>query len=219
MIDSLLRLSRTNGLDSPSTNGPDARMGSPPGGSILMTRAPISASCIVANGPAMNTPSSSTVTPESGPAVPSPFIIFLADIVVDFELIDAAVDSCLDRLRESSSTSRASRFDCRSGEQLGQCHSVDACEILGLGATGEAVGQVDRIRRSIAQCWQQCILCHRHRGFVMALLHAEVAGQTAASREFAHRCTCAFDELPVCGETHDGMLVAVRLDDDRAACE
>src|SRR5690606_23825172 len=53
--------------------GPDARSESPdPGVSILMTRAPMSASCIVAYGPAMKTPTSSTVTPASGPAVRSP---------------------------------------------------------------------------------------------------------------------------------------------------
>ena len=48
-MDSLLRLSRRNGLECPSRNGPEARSESPdPGVSILMTRAPMSANCIVA---------------------------------------------------------------------------------------------------------------------------------------------------------------------------
>src|ERR1700754_3056925 len=65
--DSLLRFSRTKGELSPSRNGPVARTGSPPAGfSTLITRAPRSASCIVANGAAMKAPTSRTVTPDNG---------------------------------------------------------------------------------------------------------------------------------------------------------
>ena len=64
----LPRLSRRKGELSPSTNGPVLRTGSPPSGlSTLTTSAPRSASCMVANGAAMKTPTSSTRTPASAP--------------------------------------------------------------------------------------------------------------------------------------------------------
>ena len=63
------RFKRRNGELSPLTNGPDARTGSPSRLSTLITSAPRSASCSVANGAAMNTPTSSTRTPSSAPGV------------------------------------------------------------------------------------------------------------------------------------------------------
>src|SRR6266849_4528931 len=62
----LLRFSRMKLEDSPSMNGPLARVWSPPSGfSILTTSAPRSASCSVQNGAAMKLPTSSTRIPAS----------------------------------------------------------------------------------------------------------------------------------------------------------
>src|SRR6267143_2128128 len=68
----LFRFSRRKLDDSPSRNGPLARVWSPPSGfSILMTSAPRSASCRVQNGAAMKLPTSSTRIPDSAASASS----------------------------------------------------------------------------------------------------------------------------------------------------
>ena len=52
---------------SPGANGCVARHGSPVGGSILMTSAPMSARICPAKGPATKLPNSMTLIPSSGP--------------------------------------------------------------------------------------------------------------------------------------------------------
>ena len=66
------RLSISNGgFDGSSMPNIPAsvRAGSPPGGSILITSAPQSASTPPAAGPATQSPSSTTFTPSSGPLI------------------------------------------------------------------------------------------------------------------------------------------------------
>src|SRR5699024_9300768 len=53
----------------------------------------------------------------------------------------------------------------------------------------------------------------------MPHLHAEVACQSATACELAPCRPRALDALPISGEAHGGVLVPMRLDDDRAACE
>ena len=63
----LLRLMPRNAADSPLMNGgPMRRESSPPGFSTLTTSAPMSASSIVQNGPAITCVQSRMVTPSSG---------------------------------------------------------------------------------------------------------------------------------------------------------
>src|SRR5215475_13734627 len=80
VIDRLFRLNCAKYHESPSTSTPCRRTGSPsPGGSILITSAPMSASSMLQNGPARIRVRSTTRTPESGkgdPPVPASYQSF-----------------------------------------------------------------------------------------------------------------------------------------------
>ena len=98
-------------------------------------------------------------------------------------------------------------------EQLRQVHALDAGQVVGLRAAREAVRQVDVPGGRVAQRRQQRVLRDGDRHVVVALLHAEVAGQPAAARERRELRTGVGEQSTVGGPRHHGVVVAVRLHD------
>src|SRR5690606_41631901 len=88
-----------------------------------------------------------------------------------------------------------------------------------LGAAGEAVGEVDGLRPGLPERRQQGVLGDLDRDVVVALLHAEVPREAAASGEPGDRRAGAGEDRGVGVPAHDRVVVAVRLGVDLDSIE